>query len=83
MMASDQAPKATLHHDRQAHGSLDVNVAQVFDVDRRHASEHRIAQVERAPCRICGFDRHLFVIDIGDQPQWVANIKCARLGGDV
>jgi hypothetical protein len=86
MMTSDQAPEPAVNHDRQAHGSPDIDVSQVFDMDRRHASENRMTEIEwsrRGGIRFIGVDRHLVVLHVGDQPQRVAHVERAGLWRDV
>ena len=58
---------------------------EVLDVDRRHAAQGRVREVER---RAGGgvehrVQRHRDVVDVGDQPGPVDRVEPARLGRDV
>jgi hypothetical protein len=53
-----------------------------LDVVGRNAAQREIAHVEAAPI-VAGADRGGMIVDVGDDPDAIANIKGARLAGNV
>ena len=78
VVAGDQAPQVAVAQDRDRHGGERPHVAHVFEMDRRHAAQHGIAQIERIGASRLDRDRR--VIGIGDDAQPVAAVEIARLG---
>ena len=81
VVARDHAPEAALAHDRHRHRSVDRHVDHVFDVDRRDAAQHRIAQIDRpAGHRIAvRQQRRRPIADIRNDPDGVAGVQRTRL----
>ena len=48
VMARHEPPQFAVDEQRHRHGSSDAHVAQVFEVDRRHAAQRGEAQIQRA-----------------------------------
>ena len=85
VVAGDQAPQPAALHQRDGDRRLDPHVAQVFDMDRRHAAQHGQRHVERpvAVGQAIRDQRHRFGIDVGQHADQVAGVQLARLRRDV
>ena len=84
VVAGDQAPQTAAGDDRDRHRRGHAHVAQVFEVDRRHAAQRVLRQIQRAALGgDAGHDRLRHVVDVRDHPQAVAQVQRARLRRDV
>ena len=84
VVAGEQTPQPAVAQDRYRHGCRYAHVAQIFDVDRRHAAQHASGKIELlaagAGHRLDGRSRG---IDVGDQAQPIALVEHSGLARDV
>ncbi|MES2533839.1 MAG: hypothetical protein V4636_22530 [Pseudomonadota bacterium] len=83
VMASNQTPEAPMHDDRKAHRRGNLDVPQVLEMNRRHAAQQRMAEIQWPLGRRVHVDGNLLVVHIGDQPKRVEHIQGTRLHRNV
>jgi hypothetical protein len=81
VVAGDQAPQLAAAQDRDRHGGERPHVAHVFEMYRRDAAQHRVAEIQRR--RITRLDRDGRVVGVGNDAQTVAPVEFPRLGGNI
>jgi hypothetical protein len=85
VVARDQAPELAVPQDRDRHRRRGSHIAHIFEMNRRDAAQERLAEIERlAGRRVRGrLDRDRRVAGVRDDPEAVAPIQLAGLGGNV
>ena len=80
VVAREQSPKLAIDDDRNGHGCFHAHVLQVFDMNRRHRSQHRQREIKR-PAELVELrsDIHWRGVYVGDDPQQAAAIERPRL----
>ena len=83
MVAGDKTPQRPVLDDRHRRRCTHPHVAQIMQVHRRDAAQHRIAEVDGLDPGNAAGDRLDRGMHVGDDPHAVAHVEGARLAGNV
>ena len=83
VVTGDQAPQRVIDDDRHRGRGPHVHVPEILQVDRRHRAQAAVAHVQRRLAGRHGTQGLGRIAAVGNDPHGVAQIKGARLSGDV
>ena len=84
MVTGEQSPKLAADDYGNRKRGAHTHIVQIFDVDRRNRAQCAHGQIQSVAIhRHAGLDRNRFRLDIADDAETIAQVKRARLFGDV